>query len=415
MSVRFLKGMDMAIRSRVRRAARRGYTLVESLVTIAIVGTLSSMLLPALQGARESARMTSCRHNISQVSKAMLTHESRLGHFPSGGWSPLWLGTADRPSGPGQPGGWSFALLPYAGQLESYDALSGLTPATAADTYRRTSSVAQPLFACPSRRAARPLPVPAGGPFITAAGPVSLVQAVRSDYAANGGSVGGCPPLASLRAITGNVSSNTRISISHVPPGNSRNCQSLRLPYNAVVNAHLTPNHPNDRLGPCEGCTGAIDATMYTPASLADGDAWQKATAAQRLSLPDHGIPDMQDGVVQRMSRLTAASLLDGLSTTYLIGEKFVPAARHESGSHEGDSAGLFAGYSASNVRWGNQPPLFDGGSAAAAGAFGSNHRAGWNVACADGAVRTVSFAIDPAAHKALSSRRNADIITTPW
>lgn len=50
-----------------------------------------------------------------------------------------------------------------------------------------------------------------------------------------------------------------------------------------------------------------------------------------------------------------------------------------------------------------------------AANAFGSNHRAGWNVACADGAVRTVAFAIDPAAHKALASRRNADIITIPW
>jgi len=405
----------MAIRRRAKQTATRGYTLVETLVTIAVVGTLSSMLLPALQAARESARMSSCRHNISQVSKAMLTHESRLGHFPSGGWSPLWLGTADRPSGPGQPGGWAFSLLPYLGQLDAYDALADLTPATAADTYRRAASVAQPLFACPSRRAARPLPAPAGGPFMTGAGSVSLTQAARSDYAANGGAVGGCPPLATLRKITGNVSSNTRISISHVPPGNSRNCQSLRLPYNAVVNAHLTANHPNDRLGSCEGCTGAIDATMYTPASLADGDAWQKATAAQRLALPDQGIPDMQDGVVQRMSRFTAGHLLDGLSTTYMIGEKFVPAARHESGTDPGDASVLFAGYSSSTVRWGNQPPLFDGGLAAAAGAFGSNHRAGWNVACADGAVRTVAFTIDPAAHKALASRNDAALITIPW
>jgi hypothetical protein len=36
-------------------------------------------------------------------------------------------------------------------------------------------------------------------------------------------------------------------------------------------------------------------------------------------------------------------------------------------------------------------------------------------VACADGAVRTVAFTIDPAAHKALSSRRDADIIAIPW
>lgn len=404
----------MAITKRAPGKQKRGYTLVETLVGIAVVGTLTSMLFPALQAARESARMTSCRNNIAQVSRAMLVHESRLGHFPSGGWSPLWLGTADRPSGPGQPGGWTFSLLPFLGSIDAYDALGGLSQASSAGTYDRAVRVAQPLFACPSRRPPRPLPVSIG-PFRTPAGTVSLTSAARSDYAANGGSVGGCPPLASLRKITGNVSSSTRIAISHVPPGNSRNCQSLRLPYNAVVNAHLTANHPNDRLGSCDGCTGAIDSTMYTPTSLADGDAWQKATAAQRLSLPDQGIPDMQDGVVQRWSRLTLAHLLDGLSTTYLVGEKFVPAARHDSGTDEGDASVLFAGYSSSNVRWGNQPPLFDGSAAEGPGSFGSNHRAGWNLACADGAVRTVSFTIDAAAHKALASRSDAALITIPW
>lgn len=404
----------MAITKRTPGDAKAGYTLVETLVTIAVVGTLSSMLLPALQAARESARMSSCRHNISQVSKAMLVHESRLGHFPSGGWSPLWLGTADRPSGPGQPGGWAFSLLPFLGHNDTYDAVAGVSQAAAAGTYDRAVRVAQPLFACPSRRPPRPLPVSIG-PFRTPAGTVSLSSGARSDYAANGGSVGGCPPLATLRKITGNVSSSTRIAISHVPPGNQGKCQSLRLPYNAVVNAHLTANHPNDRLGSCDGCTGAIDATMYTPSSLADGDAWQKATAAQRLALPDQGIPDMQDGIVQRMSRLTLAHLQDGLSTTYLVGEKFVPMARHDTGTDAGDTSVLFAGYSSSNVRWGNQPPLFDGSGAEGPGSFGSTHRAGWNLACADGAVRTVSFTIDAAAHKALASRNDAALITIPW
>lgn len=404
----------MAAIDRRRRGGKTGYTLVETLVAIAIVGSLWSVIVPAIQATRESARMNSCKHNLSQVSKAMLTHESRLGHFVSGGWSPLWLGTADRASGPSQPGGWAFSLLPYLNKTDLHQALAGLTPGTAAATYRQATASAQPIFACPSRRAGRPLPV-AIGPFMTAAGAVSLAQASRTDFAANGGGVGGCPPLASLLKITGPIPSGTRITFSHVPPGNPGGCQSLRLPYVAVVNAHLTANHPDDRLGPCEGCTGAVDATIYTPSSLADGDALETATAAQRLALPDQGIPDMQDGLVLRSSRITAAHVRDGLSATYMIGEKFVPASHHMTGTDAGDSSVLFAGYSSSTIRWGNQPPLSDNSSTVAAGAFGSNHRAGWNMAFGDGAVRTLSFSLDAALHRSQASRDDAVLGAIRW
>ena len=107
------------------------------------------------------------------------------------------------------------------------------------------------------------------------------------------------------------------------------------------------------------------------------------------------------------MTRLQAASVYDGLSNTYLIGEKQVASDSYQTGKDEGDSAPLLAGYSSSTSRWAIVPPAPDVKLAAQtdARAFGSGHRGGWNVAYADGMVRTMSFDIDAKVHKQLSSR----------
>ncbi len=409
--------MDMAIR-RDRRPphAARGFTIVELLVSVAIIGTLSGLLLPAVQSARESARLTTCKSHVSQIAKAMIRHETALGHFPSGGWSPAWLGVAERPSDPSQPGGWTFGLLPYAEELTTRDLVEGATALTAQGVYQQLATTPVKLFSCPSRRSAGPIAVVGSGPFSAgAATGLALARATRSDYAANGGSVGNCPPLSVLRKVSGPVANGTRLTISHAPPGNPNNCQSLSLPYNAVVNAHLTANHPFDRLGPCSGCSGSLDATIYSPTSLADGDAWRKATLAQKLALSDMGIPDMQDGFVHRMSRVTAGHILDGMSMTYLVGEKFMAADRYHSGTDAGDGSILFAGYSSSNTRFGLEAPRQDERGVQAPTAFGGPHRAGFTIAFGDGSVRTLPYEIDPAVHKSLSARADGAVVAMPW
>ncbi len=67
-----------------KKASPCGFTLVELLVVVAIIGVLIGLLLPAVQAARESARMTSCKNNLKQMGVGVHSFmEARKGFPPS--------------------------------------------------------------------------------------------------------------------------------------------------------------------------------------------------------------------------------------------------------------------------------------------------------------------------------------------
>ncbi|MHB0958074.1 MAG: DUF1559 family PulG-like putative transporter [Pirellulaceae bacterium] len=140
------------MRSRATKSpSARGFTLVELLVVIAVIGVLVALLLPAVQAAREAARRMSCGNNLKQVGLALHNFEVHLRHYP-----PSWKPT-QAPAG-STVNGWSAQalLLPFLEQnalAVNIDFNLGYEFATALVTGSGTmplSGARVPTYLCPS-------------------------------------------------------------------------------------------------------------------------------------------------------------------------------------------------------------------------------------------------------------------------
>lgn len=72
---------------------RCGFSTIELLVVITIIGLLAALLLPAVQSSRQAARMTQCASNLHQLGIAFTDHRSRQGSLNLGGLASKWVGT----------------------------------------------------------------------------------------------------------------------------------------------------------------------------------------------------------------------------------------------------------------------------------------------------------------------------------
>ena len=134
----------------MRYQRRNGFTLVELLVVIAIIGILVSLLLPAVQAAREAARRTQCLNNLTQLVLAVQNFEMAHGVYPVGTQEDAGP-IVNRPQG--YHHGWLGQILPYAEQRNAYDQTDfevGVYDIKNLPVRQLSLS----LFACPSERQA---------------------------------------------------------------------------------------------------------------------------------------------------------------------------------------------------------------------------------------------------------------------
>ena len=168
-------------------ASTAGFTLVELLTVIAIIGVLIALLLPAIQSARESARRVHCGNNIRQLALGCQQHLTQHGSFPSAGWGWCWTGDPDRGFGKSQPGSWAFSVLPFIEQTNIYAMAADGDPVTVTTQQQQKANEAAriplTIFNCTARRPAAAYPSPcyanSGNTMRNADTPTSTN---RSDY-----------------------------------------------------------------------------------------------------------------------------------------------------------------------------------------------------------------------------------------
>ena len=133
------------------------------------------------------------------------------------------------------------------------------------------------------------------------------------------------------------------------------------------------------------------------PPDLATGDGW---TATNAWTPPNTGVnlPQVSTGICYLRSQIGAAHVTDGLSNTYLVGEKYLNADNYTTAWTGADNESMYAGYDNDNHRCTNTSsgvPAQDTPGYSNSCNFGSVHAGSFNMGFCDGSVQAISYNID--------------------
>jgi prepilin-type N-terminal cleavage/methylation domain-containing protein/prepilin-type processing-associated H-X9-DG protein len=161
----------------------KGFTLLELLVVISIIGLLTGLLLPAVQAARETARRTQCANNLKQIGLALQQfHDAKL-HFPAGYSASATYSDGATDTSPGW--GWASLILPYLEEANLYKTIRFDLPIQHPQNAAAIRTIVN-SYLCPSDLGTdgnpAPFPVPDGfGNTVAVATPSSYSACVGGD------------------------------------------------------------------------------------------------------------------------------------------------------------------------------------------------------------------------------------------
>src|SRR5271165_4033322 len=127
------------------RATKTGFSLIELMVVVTILGLMMALLLPALQSAREAARRIQCASNLKQLGLGLQQYETNYGVYPpsivlsGNGNTTTWVG------------GWSVngRILSFMEQNTLFNAVNFFTNQTSPINLTVTG-LSIGVFVCPS-------------------------------------------------------------------------------------------------------------------------------------------------------------------------------------------------------------------------------------------------------------------------
>lgn len=367
----------------------RGFSLVELLVTIAVIAMLVSLLLPAVQAARESTRRAQCVNNLRQIALACQNCESAETHMPAGGWAVIFLGDPERGTGYLQPGGPIYNILPYLGYEPQHDATAHRTAGsnpTQLEAARQMVATALPVLVCPSRRPATAfVQQPTGTLAHNLASVIYDFQylgrgvvltdielAARSDYAGNGYDYVGIEEVISPLGRFANPALYSMIGSD----------------FAMVQGGAVTPTNAGGG------------------SECADNRIFSDATKTRCLLAAIQATPIGKYGIFYPFSTVRIGEITDGTSFTYLFGEKYLNPDDYFNGQSHGDCFNCYTGCSPETARYTfDRLPCRDTPGYWPNVPWGSAHVGTFNMAFCDGSVRSISLAISGTIHDCLGNR----------